>query len=141
MFEIFKNFVKNLETLDDYCVLKKERENIIVGFEKKILEHQKFEQSLFQGRSDNVMREFPIFFLITIGRNKTETEKTFKKYGFPILSIEKFGRKEGWGVVLKKIGTSPYNSYRSTFPLNEDTAKEDIEKIISTFVFYNFCYG
>lgn len=88
MFEIFEKFVKKLEKLDNYYVLRQEQEFIIVATKIIIKEHKEFLGNVFQPRTQNIDKELPIFFLITIEKKPLEITKEFIKRKLPILYLD-----------------------------------------------------
>ena len=87
MFEIIDKFVKKLAKLENYCVLRQEKEHIIVGTKIIISEHKEFLGNVFQPRSQNVDKELPVFFLVTVAKKPLDIDKMFIKHKLPILSI------------------------------------------------------
>lgn len=87
MFEILEKFVKHLAKLDEYYVLRQEKEHIIIGTKIIIKEHKEFLGNVFQPRTQNVDKELPVFFLVTIAAKPLEIDKMFLKYNLPFLSI------------------------------------------------------
>lgn len=87
MFEIIEKIVKNIEKLDNYYVLRQEKEHIIVGTKIIIKEHKEFLGNVFQPRTQNIDKELPVFFLVTIAAKPLEIDKIFLKNRLPLLSI------------------------------------------------------
>lgn len=87
MFEILEKFVKHLVKLDEYYVLRQEKEHIIIGTKIIIKEHKEFLGNVFQPRTQNVDKELPVFFLVTIAAKPLEIDKIFLKNELPLLSI------------------------------------------------------
>jgi hypothetical protein len=87
MFEIVEKIVKNIEKLDNYYVLRQEKEHIIVGTEIIIKEHKEFLGNVFQPRTQNIDKELAVFFLITIAAKPLEIDKMFIQRKLPLLSI------------------------------------------------------
>lgn len=87
MFEILEKFVKHLANLDEYYVLRQEKEHIIIGTKIIIKEHKEFLGNVFQPRTQNIDKELPVFFLVTIAAKPLEIDKMFLKYNLPLLSI------------------------------------------------------
>jgi hypothetical protein len=87
MFEILEKFVKHLAKLDNYYVLRQEKEHIIIGTKIIIKEHKEFLGNVFQPRTQNVDKELPAFFLVTIAAKPLEIDKMFIKSKLPFLSI------------------------------------------------------
>ncbi|MEN9919350.1 MAG: hypothetical protein RL662_1786 [Bacteroidota bacterium] len=87
MFEILEKFVKHLAKLDEYYVLRQEKEHIIIGTKIIIKEHKEFLGNVFQPRTQNVDKELPVFFLVTIAAKPLEIDKLFLKNKLPLLSI------------------------------------------------------
>jgi len=87
MFEILEKFVKHLAKLDEYYVLRQEKEHIIIGTKIIIKEHKEFLGNVFQPRTQNVDKELPVFFLVTTAAKPLEIDKIFLKNELPLLSI------------------------------------------------------
>lgn len=89
MLEILEKFVKKLEKLDNYYVLRHEQELIIVATKIIIKEHKEFLGNVFQPRTQNIDKELPVFFLITIEKKPLEITKEFIKRKLPVLNLNK----------------------------------------------------
>lgn len=89
MFEILEKFVKNLTKLDNYYVLRQEKEHVIIGTKIIIKEHKEFLGNVFQPRTQNIDKELPVFFLVTIAAKPLEIDKIFIKNKLPFLSINR----------------------------------------------------
>jgi len=89
MFEIPEKFVKKLEKLDDYYILRHNKEAIIVGTKIIIKEHKEILGNVFQPFSKNIDKELPIFFLITLEKNPLDITKEFIKRKLPVLNLNK----------------------------------------------------
>ncbi len=90
MFEVFEKFVKKLEKLDDYYVLRQQQESIIVATKIIIKEHKEFLGNVFQPRTQNIDKELPVFFLITIEKKPSlDLSKEFIKRKLPILNLNR----------------------------------------------------
>lgn len=87
MFEIIEKFVKYLAKLDNYYVLKQEKEHIIIGTKIIIKEHKEILGNIFQPHSKNIDKELPVFFLVTVATKPLEIDKVFLKNGLPLLSL------------------------------------------------------
>lgn len=87
MFEIIEKIVKTIKKLDNYYVLRQEKEHIIVGTKIIIKEHKEFLGNVFQPRTQNIDKELPVFFLVTIAAKPLEIDKMFLKNRLPILSV------------------------------------------------------
>jgi hypothetical protein len=87
MFEIVEKIVKNIEKLDNYYVLRQEKEHIIVGTKIIIKEHKEFLGNVFQPRTQNIDKELAVFFLITTASKPLEIDKMFIQKKLPLLSI------------------------------------------------------
>lgn len=87
MFEILEKIVKNIEKLDNYYVLRQEKEHIIVGTKIIIKEHKEFLGNVFQPRTQNIDKELPVFFLVTVAMKPLEIDKMFIKNKLPLLSV------------------------------------------------------
>jgi len=89
MFEILEKFVKKLEKLENYYVLRHNKEAIIVGTKIIIKEHKEILGNVFQPFSKNIDKELPIFFLITLEKNPLDITKEFIKRKLPVLNLNK----------------------------------------------------
>jgi hypothetical protein len=87
MFEIIEKIVKNIEKLDNYYVLRQEKEHIIVGAKIIIKEHKEFLGNVFQPRTQNIDKEIGVFFLITVATKALDLDKMFIKNKLPLLSV------------------------------------------------------
>ena len=77
MFENIEKLVKKLGKLEDYYVLRQEKDHVIVGTKIIIKEHKEFFGNVFQPRTQNISKELPVFFLITIAKKPLEIDKMF----------------------------------------------------------------
>lgn len=94
MLEILEKFVKNLEKLDKYYVLRQEKEHIIVGIKIEFLEHKPEITQIFRTYQPKPeIKVLPIFFLVTIAQKPLDLDKFFIKEKLPILSINKYKNK------------------------------------------------
>lgn len=89
MFEILEKIVKHLAKLDNYYVLRQEKEHIIIGTKIIIKEHREFSGNIFQPHTKNVEKELSVFFLVTIvdPSKPLEIDKTFIANKLPILPL------------------------------------------------------
>jgi len=87
MFEIPEKFVKNIAKLDNYYILRQEKEHIIIGTKIIIKEHKESLGNVFQPRTHNIDKELCVFFLVTIAAKPLEIDKMFLKNKLPLLSI------------------------------------------------------
>jgi hypothetical protein len=88
MFEILEKIVKHLAKLDNYYVLRQEKEYIILGT-KIIYEKPKEYKLTFSTYNFNNNVELPIFFVVTIKplSEISEIDQFFVKNKFPMLSL------------------------------------------------------
>jgi len=89
MFEILEKFVKKLEKLENYYILRSEQDSIIVATKIIIKEHKEFLGNVFQPRTQNIDKELPVFFLVTIEKKVLTMSKEFIKRKLPILNLNK----------------------------------------------------
>lgn len=113
MLKILEKFVQILEKVDNYYILTRDAESVIVGTKIIIKVHQKHLGNIFQPRESNVDKELPVFFLITIAAKPSALEKDFLKKKLPILNINN----------KKEIST-----------------KESIKQLLAEFVVSNFLH-
>lgn len=91
MLEILEKFVKNLEKLDKYYVLRQEKEHIIIGTKIEFLEHKPEITQIFRTYQPKPeTKTLPIFFLVTIAQKQSDLDKFFIKEKLPFLSINKY---------------------------------------------------
>ena len=90
MFKNFEKFLKNLQKLDEYYILREEDDFVIVGTTIIIKEHQEMLGNIFQPRSQNVDKKVPTFFLIAISEVPFDHAKEFKKKNLPTLYLTKY---------------------------------------------------
>lgn len=88
MFEILEKFVKKLEKLENYYVLRQEPKFIIIGTKVIIKEHKEV-HSTFSTYTSNLDKELPVFFLITDEKKLFEMSKEFIKRKIPVLNLTK----------------------------------------------------
>jgi hypothetical protein len=94
MLEILEKFVKNLEKLDEYYVLRYEKEHVIVGTKIEFLEHKPEIAQIFRTYQPKpIEKTLPVFFLVTIAQKPLDLDKFFIKEKLPILSINKYKNK------------------------------------------------
>ena len=94
MLEILEKFVKNLEKLDEYYVLRHEKEHIIVGTKIEFLEHKPEITQIFRTYQPKPEKKIlPVFFLVTNAQKPLDLDKLFLKAELPILSINKYKNK------------------------------------------------
>lgn len=89
MFEILEKIVKHLAKLDNYCVLRQEKEHIILGT-KIIIKKTKLVQPhlSFTTVTMEVDIELPIFFVVTTqSLSKLEIDQFFITNKLPILPL------------------------------------------------------
>ena len=119
----FGNFVKNLEKLENYCVLSVEGEDIIVGSKIDIKEYQDFTKHIFHPRAEIKQKKFPVFFLITTGKTK-KLKNFFESKELPILFFNNQVRNLKEGLLVH-----PLNFF-----------EDEIENILDSFVKKTFLY-
>lgn len=94
MLEILEKFVKNLEKLDEYYVLRHEKEHAIVGTKIEFLEHKPEITQVFSTyRPKPLEKTLPVFFLVSVAQKQLDLDKLFLKNQLPILSINKYKNK------------------------------------------------
>jgi len=87
MFEILEKFVKKLEKLENYHVLRQEPEFIIIGTKVIIKEHKEV-HSTFSTYTSNLDKELPVFFILVLDKNLPEV-KEYRKKDIPIIILSK----------------------------------------------------
>lgn len=89
MFEILEKIVKHLAKLDNYYVLRQEKEHIIIGTKIIIKEQREINGAGFQPYVAAVNKEFAVFFLVTIvdPSKPLEIDKIFMTNKLPILPL------------------------------------------------------
>jgi len=90
MFKNFEKFLKNLQKLDNYYILRQEEDLLIIGTTIIIKEHQEMLGNIFQPRSQNVDKKIPTFFFISISEIPFDNAKQFKNKKIPILYLDKY---------------------------------------------------
>ena len=91
MLEILEKFVKNLEKLDKYYVLRQEKEHVIIGTKIEFLEHKPEITQVFSTyKPKPEIKTLPVFFLVTVTSKPLDLDKTFLNKKLPILSINKY---------------------------------------------------
>lgn len=95
MFKNFEKFLKNLQKLDEYYILRQEDDFVIVGTTIIIKEHQEMLGNIFQPRTQNVDRKIPTFFFIFISEVPFDNAKEFKNKKIPILYLDKYQLAKG----------------------------------------------
>lgn len=90
MSEILEKFVKNLGKLDEYYVLRQEKEQVIIGTKINFLEHRPEITQIFRSfQPDPITKELPVFFLVTVSLKPSPLDKFFLQNNLPLLSINK----------------------------------------------------
>jgi hypothetical protein len=94
MLEILEKFVKNLEKLEKYYILRHEKEHLIVGTKIEFLEHKPDITQVFSTyKPKPVEKTLPVFFLISVAQKPLELDKFFLKKELPVLSVNKYKYK------------------------------------------------
>lgn len=86
MVEFFDKIVKYFLKLDDYYILRQEKEHIIVGT-KIIIKEQRETEQTFSYRIEKVDKPVDVFFLITIAEKVAALDKLFIERKLPLLSL------------------------------------------------------
>jgi hypothetical protein len=90
MSEILEKFVKNLGKLDEYYVLRQEKEQVIIGTKINFLEYKPEIMQVFSTyEPDPIIKELPVFFLVTASLKTSPLDKSFLQNNLPLLSINK----------------------------------------------------
>lgn len=89
MKELIEKFVKKLEKLEDYYILRQDDEAIIIATKVIIKEHKEFLGNVFQPRTQNIDKELAVFFLILIGKPSLKINKEFIERDLPVLTLNK----------------------------------------------------
>lgn len=89
MFEILEKIVKHLAKLDNYYVLKQEKEYIILGTKIIFKRPKKFDANPFSTYTFPEDHELPIFFVVTTQplSEPLEIDQIFGKNKFPRLPL------------------------------------------------------
>lgn len=91
MLEILEKFVKNLEKLDKYYLLRQEKEQVIIGTTIEFLEHKPEINQVFRTFYPKpITKELPLFFLVTVSLKASDLDKLFLQNKLPVLSINKY---------------------------------------------------
>lgn len=93
MVEIIDKVVKYFTKLDDYYILRQEKEHLIVGTEIIIREHRESEHT-FSTFVKKIDKPLGVHFLITIAERATPLDRLFLDRKLPLLSIN---NKKGTG--------------------------------------------
>ncbi len=87
MVDFFDKIVKYFPKLDDYYILRQEKEHIIVGTKILVKQHTEFKESVFQPLTKITDKEVAVFFLITIAEKAAPLDKLFIQRKLPLLSL------------------------------------------------------
>ena len=90
MVEFFDKIVKFFTKLDKYCILRQEKEHLIVSVPITITVYDDRTNNLFIVKSLNTalkQKTFDAVFLVTIADRTKELDKLFLKKNMPLLSL------------------------------------------------------
>lgn len=90
MFKIFEKFLGKLKKLENYYVLREEKDYIIVWTKIIIKEHKEMLGNIFQPHSKNIDKELSVFFVIAMRDVPFDDEKEFIRKKAPILYLDKY---------------------------------------------------
>lgn len=116
MVEFFDKIVKYFNKLDDYTILRREKEHLIVSVPITTMVYDDTTKNPFITKSlDTSLKQktFDVFFLITIAERATDLDKLFMGRRLPLLSLN------------NKKGTGSLNEFR---------------ELLNNFVENNFYY-
>lgn len=94
MVDFFDKVVKFFPKLDNYYILHKEEERIIVGTSVIIKKHKEFTENVFMPLTKITDEKINTCFLITIAERAAPLDKLFIEQKLPLLSIK---NKKGIG--------------------------------------------
>lgn len=97
MVDFFDKIVNFFTKLDNYTILRREKEHLIVSVPITIEIHNNKTENIFIAKSPMVAiqdKTFNVHFLITIAKRATELDKLFLKHKLPLLSLN---NKKGTG--------------------------------------------
>ncbi len=120
MKNIFEKFVKNLENLDNHCVLIKEKGYLILSTKITIVRLLKH-QNMFQRSEIPRSTELSVFFLVKITEDSLDITNLFLKHDLPILDLSSF--RTHYNNTITKDGCDEIE-------MNE----EQTEKILTSFI-------
>jgi hypothetical protein len=86
MVDFFDKIVKYFAKLDDYYILRQEKEHLIIGIKIVIKEQREIEQT-FSYRVENIDKPLDVHFLITIAEKAMALDKLFIERKLPLLSL------------------------------------------------------
>lgn len=97
MLEIPDKFIKQLKTLDNYLILRQEKDYLILGTKIFIKEYKELLGNVFQPHSEIIDREIPVFFFVLarqtgmydISNSKEDLGKGLKVQDYPVLYLNK----------------------------------------------------
>ncbi len=90
MLKIPEKFIKELERLNTYLILRQEAEEIILGTKIIIKESKDFLGNTFQPRHNiPIEKDFGVFFLISTSLKVSGFSKKFLNGNIPILYLDK----------------------------------------------------
>ncbi|CAB4124226.1 hypothetical protein UFOVP51_82 [uncultured Caudovirales phage] len=93
MVDFFDKVVKYFSKLDDYYILRQEKEHLIIGTKIVIKEYKESEHT-FSTFVQKIDKTIGVCFLITIAEKATPLDKLFIQQELPLLSIN---NKKGTG--------------------------------------------
>lgn len=86
MSKILDNFTKKLDKLENYFILNEEKDYFVMGTPVTLKIHRTITGNIFQLFSENIDKEFPIFFILAFGDNFSKF-KEYRKKQFPMLIL------------------------------------------------------
>ncbi len=102
MSKIFDNFTKQLNKLEDYFILNKQKDYYIIGTNVTICRHRSITGSIFQPFSENRDVDLPIFFILAF-KDNIPTLKEFAHLELPMLVLPNSVMKDDIEVIQKHL--------------------------------------
>ena len=96
MVDFFDKVVKFFPKLDNYYILRQEKEHLIVGTNITIKKHREFKENVFMPLTKITDEKINTCFLITIAERAAPLDKLFIEQKLPLLSIK---NKKGIGTL------------------------------------------
>jgi len=87
MVENFDKIVKFFTKLNDYSILRQEKQHLIVETKVRISVY-KMVETTFSNFESNLLQDFNVFFLISLSDKPMELDKVFAKRKLPILKLK-----------------------------------------------------
>lgn len=78
---------KIIEKLENYYILRCQKEFAIIGTKIVFQQYKKFNTSVMQPKSAPVSKAFPIFFMVTVSKKISSREAEFRAEKLPILNL------------------------------------------------------